>query len=272
MLKEKTSVHFVNTQGDGSRVMLVPTFILFYWRKILISFVALFVAFGLLLGFFIYQKTSEHYQEELARANFIKRQIDLQQLRKSFRSIDETIDKINLYMKKRGLQATPLENVGMADQFKIRNINDVTEDYDFQLDKALETIADTPIGIPHRGRITSQFGNRNNPFSGTGSERHAGIDFKGNTGEPVSVTAQGKISFAGVKGGYGNCIIVDHGFHLKTLYGHLSRILVRAGQTVVVGQKIGEIGSTGRSTGPHLHYEIHQNGQRIDPENYLKFN
>ena len=81
--------------------------------------------------------------------------------------------------------------------------------------------------------------------------------------------AKGEVEFAGLRGGFGNCIILKHGNGFETLYGHLSKILVSVGQQIDIGQEIGNIGSTGRSTGPHLHYEVHRNGQKINPEAFL---
>jgi len=84
--------------------------------------------------------------------------------------------------------------------------------------------------------------------------------------------AKGKVIFAGIKGGYGNCIIIKHANGFETLYGHLSKIKVKKGHQVEIGEHIGNIGSTGRSTGPHLHYEVHQNGKRINPQSFLTLN
>jgi murein DD-endopeptidase MepM/ murein hydrolase activator NlpD len=90
-------------------------------------------------------------------------------------------------------------------------------------------------------------------------------------GDPVKCTANGKVSLAGYNGGYGNCIVIDHGYNLQTLYGHLSKVNVKIGDEVKIGQSIGEVGSTGRSTGPHLHYEVHFKGEKVNPELYLNF-
>ncbi len=84
--------------------------------------------------------------------------------------------------------------------------------------------------------------------------------------------AKGDVKFSGIKGGFGNCIILKHGNGFETLYGHLSKILVSPGQHIEIGQQIGNIGSTGRSTGPHLHYEIHRYGQKINHETFLTLN
>jgi len=128
------------------------------------------------------------------------------------------------------------------------------------------------LGYPYPGAITSTFGHRENPFSGEGVETHKGVDIRAAWGSPVKAMAKGEVEFAGLRGGFGNCIMLKHGNGFETLYGHLSKILVSVGQKIEIGQQIGNIGSTGRSTGPHLHYEVHKNGEKIDPKNFLTLN
>ena len=98
---------------------------------------------------------------------------------------------------------------------------------------------------------------------------HKGLDIAVAYGSPVKCAAAGKVVFAGVKGGYGNCVIVEHGNGLATLYGHLSKVLVKANQEVKVGEIIAKSGNTGRSTGPHLHYEVRKNNMPINPKLFL---
>jgi len=90
-------------------------------------------------------------------------------------------------------------------------------------------------------------------------------------GSIVNSTANGVVAYAGSKGGYGNLVVLDHGNGLATFYAHLSKILVKEGQAVGSGQILGNVGSTGRSTGPHLHYEVHKNGKAINPKPFLVF-
>ena len=120
--------------------------------------------------------------------------------------------------------------------------------------------------------LTSHYGNRANPFSGRGAEDHGGLDIKGNTGDPVRATANGRVSFAGVQGGYGNVVRLVHGNGYETVFGHISRINVQTGQTIRAGDVLGLVGSTGRSTGPHLHYEVLRGGERLNPEQFLSLN
>lgn len=117
--------------------------------------------------------------------------------------------------------------------------------------------------------ITSGFGFRRDPFNGRGA-MHAGIDFKGPMGSPIFAAADGRVTFAGRKSGYGNAIEITHANGMLTRYAHLSRIDVRVGQAVAAGTTIGGLGSTGRSTGPHLHFEVRINDRAINPRPFLE--
>jgi murein DD-endopeptidase MepM/ murein hydrolase activator NlpD len=127
----------------------------------------------------------------------------------------------------------------------------------------------TPSMWPVVGKLESGVGGRRNPFGGRGFEYHEGQDIDAAYGTPVLVAATGRVIIAGWQRGYGNVVYVDHGSGLSTRYGHLSAIDVSVGQTVTRGQTIGLVGSTGRSTGPHLHYEVRINNQPVDPRPYL---
>lgn len=122
--------------------------------------------------------------------------------------------------------------------------------------------------MPTSGRLSSPFGYRIHPIAKT-RRLHAGQDIAAPTGTTIKSAASGVVISAGRRGGYGNCIVVDHGGGLSTLYGHCSRINVRAGQKVSQGQKIGAVGSTGYSTGPHLHFEVRIKGKPVNPKGYL---
>ena len=118
--------------------------------------------------------------------------------------------------------------------------------------------------------VSSEFGLRRNPFGGRRYEMHSGIDFRGAIGTPIYATAQGLVMKAERSGGYGNHIVIDHGYGYKTLYAHLSQLDVKVGDRVDRGDLIGALGNTGRSSGPHLHYEVHHNGQPVNPRYYLQ--
>lgn len=124
------------------------------------------------------------------------------------------------------------------------------------------------MGYPSDGVITSSFGYRVHPVLGY-SRFHAGLDFGADYGSPIKAADSGIVIFAGWYGGYGQAVIVDHGSGITTLYGHASELYVSEGQTVQRGQVIAAIGSTGLSTGPHLHFEVRLSGEPADPANYL---
>lgn len=126
----------------------------------------------------------------------------------------------------------------------------------------------TPAGMPAPGYISSGYGGRNDPF-GRGRAHHQGIDIDANMGDPVTAAAEGVVSFSGVRNGYGNVVEIDHGNGYKTLYAHNSANLVRVGDVVRAGQNIAKVGSTGRSTGSHLHFEVKLNGRQVNPRQYL---
>jgi murein DD-endopeptidase MepM/ murein hydrolase activator NlpD len=126
-----------------------------------------------------------------------------------------------------------------------------------------------PSLVPVEGaRLSSGFGNRNHPVLG-GRRHHTGIDLAAPTGTPVYATADGVVSRAERFSSYGNYIQIEHGGELQTRYAHLSGYAVAAGEQVRKGQLIGYVGSTGRSTGPHLHYEVRVAGEAVDPEPYM---
>ena len=140
-----------------------------------------------------------------------------------------------------------------------------------QINQYLQTLVAVPLRKPVIGEVdmSSPFGMRMDPFNGRPAI-HTGIDLRGEVGEPVRATAAGRVSLAGREGGYGNMVEIDHGNGLATRYGHLSEIDVKVGQMVRIGETIGHIGSTGRSTGPHLHYETRVNGEAVDPQKFLR--
>jgi murein DD-endopeptidase MepM/ murein hydrolase activator NlpD len=139
------------------------------------------------------------------------------------------------------------------------------------VDRYSHALVAVPVRKPVIGEVdmSSPFGMRMDPFLGRPAI-HTGIDLRGDIGEPVRATATGRISIAGREGGYGNMVEINHGNGLATRYGHLSQIDVKVGQLVRIGEVIGRIGSTGRSTGPHLHYETRVNGEAIDPQKFLR--
>lgn len=140
-----------------------------------------------------------------------------------------------------------------------------------QVERLNRTLALVPYRKPVVGEVefTSGFGVRVDPFLGRPA-MHTGLDFRAATGDPVRATANGKVASSGWAGGYGRMVEIDHGNGLSTRYGHLSEINVKVGDVVKIGQVIGAVGSTGRSTGPHLHYETRIDGEAVDPQKFLR--
>jgi murein DD-endopeptidase MepM/ murein hydrolase activator NlpD len=139
----------------------------------------------------------------------------------------------------------------------------------FKADKYLETIRYTPLGRPVTGQISSGFGTRLDPMNGEGAH-HTGIDFRGKQGEKIFATGAGVVTQAHYNGNYGNFVMIDHGNGYTSSFAHLDRFLVKKGDRVERGQVIGKIGSSGRATGAHLHYEVCLKKTPINPARLMK--
>ncbi len=133
-----------------------------------------------------------------------------------------------------------------------------------------EGLNSTPSIRPSSAPISSGFGYRLDPFGRRSTKRHNGVDFAGKPDSPILVTADGVVRHAGWVPSYGQAILIDHGFGYSTLYAHTTGIQVKAGDVVKRGDKIATMGSSGRSTGTHLHYEVWKDGQAVNPRNYFK--
>lgn len=144
---------------------------------------------------------------------------------------------------------------------RLRKLSDVIG----RLGRMLNTL---PLRWPVRGRVNSEYGQRRSPWDGR-PERHGGLDIGAALGTPIQSPAAATVILASGGGGLGKHVKLDHGNGVRSLYGHLSRIDVAAGQRVEKGQVIGLVGSTGRSTGPHLHYEVRVDGERVNPRTFL---
>jgi murein DD-endopeptidase MepM/ murein hydrolase activator NlpD len=189
-------------------------------------------------------------------------------------AIEGKLKNINDYLKKRGLKGFSTKAVGGDANAEGNKLSDkeALMAYSDYLTHLVNTVAFTPMGYPRISSMTSGFGFRSDPFNSAHAEFHPGIDFQGNKGDMAKCTANGRVVFAGWSGGYGNCVRVQHANGFETLYGHLSRITVKVGQDVAVGEKVGEVGSTGHSTGTHLHYEVRKDGKPVNPVKFLTLN
>jgi murein DD-endopeptidase MepM/ murein hydrolase activator NlpD len=143
------------------------------------------------------------------------------------------------------------------------------EDLTLKVDQYLETIQFIPLGAPLPGTITSKYGRRPDPFTGE-MAHHAGIDIKNFPGAKIMATADGVVTAKGYNSSFGNYVVIDHGNDFQTRFMHLQKSIVNQGNKVSRGQVIGLLGSTGRSTGPHLHYEIIYHHRQLDPLRFMR--
>jgi len=233
------------------------------------------------LGFGIYGLTQQaaHFQTEMEnqqlRAENDRQRYELAKLNNRVEKVEDTSRKLaeksgviqnDIDTNGSGGPEIPLDEMGLATlAAKMSKLEDDMQAYEAVLRKR----GYTPTIWPVDGKLEGGFGGRRNPFGGPGYEFHTGQDIEAPLGAPVVAGASGKISFVGWQNGYGQLVVVDHGGGLTTRYGHLSHIDVDAGQQVSRGQLVGKVGSTGRSTGPHLHYEVRINEAPVNPLEYL---
>ncbi len=204
--------------------------------------------------------------------------------------IKENIDSLHQNIKK--INST-LISLGLTEKTLIRDVNKYSNpivgsvftpiELDKNINDKYKKLADglerwnglkrlndvLPLGKPVNSRVTSEYGTRNDPFTGK-PKKHRGIDFAGKIGTELLAVAPGRVVSAGERVGYGTTVEIDHGLGFTTLYAHLSQILVSRGDWVRPGTVIGLAGSSGRSTGPHLHYEIRYKGAPFDPTKFIK--
>ncbi len=177
--------------------------------------------------------------------------------------------EINMYLEeslKQQIQRVhwEMEELQMLAEIQERNAYKVERFFDSQR----SLLASTPTIWPVRGWITSSFGKRISPFTGM-LQMHEGLDIAARPGIQVKASADGVVIYSGWKSDFGKLVTIDHGYGYRTRYGHLSKIYVKNGQRVKRGDTLGAVGSTGRSTGPHLHYEVKVRGLPVNPKTYL---
>ncbi|MEF9923235.1 MAG: M23 family metallopeptidase [Muribaculaceae bacterium] len=215
---------------------------------------------------------------------------DLQMRDDNFYRVMMQADRINPAMRYAGLdnEARYAELKSLNDAELITNVTRKTDQLDRELYTQIKSYNELisiakgqknridhipsiqPIADKDLKRMASGYGRRIDPIYGT-SKFHEGLDFASEIGTPIFATGNGTVTEADWNSGYGNLIILDHGYNYTTRYAHLSKILVRPGQTIKRGDKIGEVGNTGKSTGPHLHYEVRFKGEAQNPIDYYFF-
>lgn len=223
------------------------------------------------------QQNAELKQKITDLENFNSAEVNakLTELKKSEKAVLE----LQNYLQERGAYTTPPrkgEELGKPNDaaggpvaLKVSAPVPFMGSYAQNTQNLLAALKATPMGAPVPTEITSTFGGRANPFSGAGAERHSGMDFHGEIGDPVHATATGVVNFAGRQNGYGNIVRISLASGYEIMFAHLSKVDVKAGEMINAGDIVGKVGSTGRSTGPHLHYEIRKDGLPIDPEPFL---
>ena len=240
--------------------------------------VLLVVGVGLFYGLYGLTQQAAHlrtaFENQRLRAENERQRRELEKLNNRVEKVEDTSRKL---AEKSGVverpnppgtggPALPLDEMGLATlTAKMGRLEEDLRAYE----AILRQRGYTPTVWPVEGTLEGGFGGRRNPFSGHGYEFHSGQDIEAPPGAPVVAGASGRVSFIGWQNGYGQLVVVDHGGGLTTRYGHLSHIDVQLEQTVSRGQLVGKVGSTGRSTGPHLHYEVRINDQAVDPLPYL---
>lgn len=245
----------------------------------ILAFLTLLLLCGSLYGFYGLTQQAAHFRTEFEnqrlRAENEKQRQELNQLSDRVEAVEDTSRKL---AEKSGV--TPEDTVspgsgGPAEPLDADSLA-ALDDKMSQLERTMKAYENvfrdrgfTPTVWPVVGKLESGFGGRSNPFGGRSYEFHSGQDIDAPTGEPVVAGASGKVTFAGWQNGYGQLVVIDHGGGLTTRYGHLSHIDVAQGKTVARSEFIGRVGSTGRSTGPHLHYEVRVNNNPVNPLEYI---
>lgn len=217
---------------------------------------------------------TEFENQRLRTENELQRQ-ELEKLNNRVEKVEDTSRKlaeksgvveVGATLPGTGGPALPLDEMGLATLVaKMGRLEEDMRDYE----AILRERGYTPTVWPVEGKLEGGFGGRRNPFGGGGYEFHSGQDIEAAWGAPVVSGASGRVLFVGWQNGYGQLVVVDHGGGLTTRYGHLSHIDVELNQIVDRAQLLGKVGSTGRSTGPHVHYEVRINDQPVNPLPYL---
>jgi len=249
------------------------------WLK-LSAVLAFFVLASSLYGFYGLTQQASHLrierENQRLRAETERQRRELNELNERVQAVEDTSRKLaeksgvvnnsDSPLHGAGGPAIPLDAAGLATlESKMSRLEQELRAHE----AILRERGFTPSIWPVDGKLESGFGGRRNPFGGSSYEFHDGQDIDAPWGAPVVAGAKGTVTFVGWQHGYGRLVVIDHGGGLTTRYGHLSEFDVEQGNEVARGQFIGRVGSTGRSTGPHLHYEIRINDDPVNPLQYL---
>jgi murein DD-endopeptidase MepM/ murein hydrolase activator NlpD len=236
---------------------------------------AVLIFLGCAYGFYGLTQQAQHLRIEnenrLLRAENERQQRELNRLSNRVEAVEDTSRKL---AERSGVAAASTTSPGAGgpelpmEPETLRKLETKMN----RIEKDLQEIGNshTPSIWPVEGTLESGFGGRRNPFGGSSYEFHSGQDIEAAWGAPVIAGANGTVTFSGWQNGYGQLVVIDHGGGLTTRYGHLSALAASVGQLVKRGELLGRVGSTGRSTGPHLHYEVRINDQPVNPLQYLR--
>lgn len=219
-------------------------------------------------------KTMDYYAMKSRLSYFSKEFNGLRSTIVSLRETNEELSKLLSFNSKKGiLKSTQIPDSGSLDiELLKKQVNETIEavsDIKNYIAQQKDIYASTPEGWPVRGTVTSDFGLREHPITHERAH-HAGVDIRAPVGTEVKATASGIVSFASWMSGSGYIVVLEHGHGFSTAYAHNKTNLVTVGQRVKKGEAIALSGSTGASTGPHVHYEVWKNRKQVDPSNYLK--
>jgi murein DD-endopeptidase MepM/ murein hydrolase activator NlpD len=277
MVRDDRLYAFIIAHTSRSRARIRRISVHKRWLKFS-AFVAVAVCCAAIYGVYALTQhiTPLHVEQENAqlRAENAKQRQKLQELNHRIDAVEDTSRRLTessgvnegqpVVLNGAGGPFIPLDEA-TALEYKTTHLEQELSAYEtFIRERAV-----TPSTWPVEGRLTDGFGDRRNPFGGYSSEFHAGQDIATNYGTPVTATANGVVIFTGFQNGYGQVVVIDHGGGLTTRYGHLSHIDATVGQNITRGEQLGRVGSSGRSTGPHVHYEIRINDEPVDPRPYL---
>lgn len=237
----------------------------------LFAFISLF-SFGTSYTYYKDSTAKSHSVNKLVSTiNLLSQDIDENRLieaklRNQLLGIEETLLEMQEILKKKGIKKDL--SIGgefiPAERLSLSYVEYMKKD----IDDLFNTMVSTPVGVPLKGKINSNFGYRKDPFKRKAGF-HSGIDIDAKHGEKIVATADGTVTKASWHSSYGKTVIIKHKNGYETLFGHLSKIQVKEGEKVKVGDVIGKAGSTGRSTGTHLHYEVVKDGKRVNPKEFL---
>jgi murein DD-endopeptidase MepM/ murein hydrolase activator NlpD len=275
MDNKTTTILVISYDDNNVKSINVNTHFVKYYKRYIAAFAAFFALFltglfALVFHFNGIRVDNGNLSGEISRIQNDVEIVDSLKLIEKLNKINYNLSLIENYLELRG--------INNGDVLQVSNNENKTSmfskviNYSEQSDLFLKSVYYVPLGLPHEGNISSEYGYRKNPFGGNNGEFHPGIDLKGELGDNIYATAGGIILRSDYYGGYGNAVVIDHGFGLTTLYGHMTRVNVVPGQLVKAGDIIGFLGSTGRSTGPHVHYEIRKYGDDIDPNPFISIN